>query len=496
MTGQCRIAIVGGGIAGVAAAYELALLAGQGAQLEVTLFEASPRLGGIVETVHEAGFTIECGPDGWVTEKPWARALAEELGLADQIISSNDATRKTYVLVEQSLLAMPDHMRMMAPAGLAALAALEKSQSQDASASHPLFSPQAIVAYRGEVTRADALKAAAPAADESVASFIRRHFGDEVLEKIGAPLLSGVFGGDVARLSVRAVMAPFVAMEREHGSLILALEARAVAKQSRTTVGSEGHGEPSVFTTLRTGLGTLIDRMATTITASSTVTIRLKTAVTGIARAQAGWQIETAAGQERFDRLLLAAPVDVAQRLLAPRDADVAALIEMEASSAVVAAFGFTGEAARSLSIPPGFGFLIPPKAQTSTQTNALLAATFVDQKFEGRVPPGGRLLRAFFGGATADRLLDHSDEAIAEIARGELAGILGAIPEPLLTVVRRWPRALPQYGVGHLERMARLDERVQALGNLWLLGNGYRGVGLPDLVRDSRAAARAAVRP
>lgn len=500
MAGQRRIAIVGGGTAGVAAACELALLAGQGAQVEVTLFEASPRLGGIVETVHEAGFTIECGPDGWVTEKPWARALAEELGLAGEIIPSNDATRKTYVLVGHELLAMPDNMRMMVPAGLEALAALEASQPQDASATHALFSAQAIAAYRDEVNRADALKAAAPACDESVASFIRRHFGDEVLEKIGAPLLSGVFGGDVDRLSVRSVMAPFVAMEREHGSLILALEAKARAKQARMASGGAAAAETTVFTTLRSGLGTLIDGMVAKINACPAVTIRLKTAVNSVRRTEAGWRIETAAGEEDFDRLLLATPVDVAQRLLGPTDAEAAELMEMEASSAVVAAFGFTGDAARSLDIPPGFGFLIPPKAdagaQPQAQPNTLLAATFVDQKFDGRVPRGGRLLRAFFGGATADRLLGHADEDIAAIARAELASILGAIPEPVVTVVRRWPRALPQYAVGHLERMAQLDARVEAMGSLWLLGNGYRGVGLPDLVRDSRAAAQAAVRP
>ncbi len=319
-----------------------------------------------------------------------------------------------------------------------------------------------------------------------------------MLVKIGAPLLSGVFGGDVARLSVRAVMAPFVAMEREHGSLILALEARAAATGSSTPADRAGAAEATVFTTLHSGLGTLIDRMVSTIAATPAITIRRNTAVSAIRRAETGWQLETASGPGHFDRLLLAAPVDVAQRLLAPTDPELARLMKIDASSAVVVAFGFTGEAARSLSIPPGFGFLIPPEdhaaALTHVPMNTLLAATFVDQKFDGRVPPGGRLIRAFFGGATADRLLDHSDEAIAEIARDELAAILGPLASPSVTVVRRWPRALPQYAVGHLERMAMLHERVHALGNLWLLGNGYRGVGLPDLIRDSRAAARAAV--
>jgi len=158
----------------------------------------------------------------------------------------------------------------------------------------------------------------------------------------------------------------------------------------------------------------------------------------------------------------------------------------MEASSAVVVAFGFAD--APDLALPPGFGFLVPPGSN-----NLLLAATFMDQKFPDRVPPRGRILRAFFGGAAANRLMRCRNDETAAIARLELARILGPLPEPQVTVVRRWPNSLPQYAVGHLERMAELEERVSSLKGLWLLGNGYRGVGLPDLVRDARAAAHSA---
>src|SRR6201985_1114208 len=237
-----RVAIVGGGVAGGTGAYELAQLARKGVPLQGVLFEASTRLGGIVETVHEGGFVIECGPDSWVTEKPWAGELAEELGLAGEEMPSNDATRKTYVLIDKKLQAMPDGMRMMVPTDLDAL---EQSE---------LFSAEAKQAYRDEAGRAQELRAVAPEGDESVAEFVHRHFGDEVLVKIGAPLLSGVFGGDVTKLSVHAVMAPFVAMEREHGSLIDALQAKSVVEKKN-----------SVFTTLRSGMATLVDRMIAAI---------------------------------------------------------------------------------------------------------------------------------------------------------------------------------------------------------------------------------------
>jgi oxygen-dependent protoporphyrinogen oxidase len=453
-----RIAIVGGGVAGLTAAYELAQLARHGAEVEVVLFEATPHLGGIVETVREGGFVIECGPDGWVTEKPWAKALAEELGLADELIPSNDADRKTYILIDGHLKAMPDGMRMMVPVDLAAL---------DAS---DLFSAEAKQAYRSEVGRAEDLKATSPRHDESVADFVRRHFGNEVLEKIGAPLLSGVFGGDVSRLSVRAVMATFVAMEREHGSLITALQSRIARADN-----------PAIFTTLRSGLGTLVDRMIATIPPTW---IRLGDTVKFLSNGDEGWLLGTAREVERFDAVMMAAPVDVARSLLEPVDARVAKLMEMDASSAVVVGFGFADAA--GFNVPPGFGFLVPHGSGS-----LLLAATFMDQKFTDRVPERGRLVRAFFGGAAAERLMRCGNDETAAVARLELARILGPLPEPQVTVVRRWPRSLPQYSVGHLERMAELDERVRALDGLWLLGNGYRGVGLPDLVRDARAAAQ-----
>lgn len=454
-----RIAIVGGGVAGLTAAWELEQLSRDSA-FQVVLFESSARLGGIVETVREGGFVIECGPDGWVTEKPWARQLVEELGLGSEIMPSNDSLRKTYILTGDRLVAIPDEMRMMVP---------KKLDSIDSS---ELFSESAKLAFHQEVDRAEELKAGSPAGDESVAAFVRRHFGHEVVEKVGAPLLSGVFGGDAEKLSVQAVMAPFVAMEREHGSLIRALQLR------------ENSLHHAVFSTLRDGMGTLTNAMTKTIPPGW---IRLSDAVRFLSYGDEGWLVGTAHEVERFDAVLMAAPIDVARTLLAPVDGRMAELMQVESSSAVVVGFGFPD--GKEMSIPPGFGFLVPRGSGSH-----LLACTFVDQKFPHRAPEGGRVLRAFFGGEAAERLMRCGNDEIAAIARGELARILGPLPEPQVSVVRRWPRSLPLYAVGHLERMAELDARARKLPGLWLLGNGYRGVGLPDLIRDARAAAREVV--
>jgi protoporphyrinogen/coproporphyrinogen III oxidase len=356
---------------------------------------------------------------------------------------------------------MPDGMRMMVPADLAAL---------DAS---DLFSEEAKQAFHHEIDRAQQLKDSIPTHDESVADFVRRHFGEEVLRKVGAPLLSGVFGGDVTQLSVRAVMAPFVALEREHGSLISGLQAREASTKKFP-----------IFTTLRNGLGTLIDRMATAIPQEW---IHLGTSATSLERSGEGWVVHTSAGSASFDSVLIATPLHIARGLIAPLAPVAAQNMQMEASSAVVVGFGF--EDASTLSLPPGFGFLVPPGSN-----QLLLACTFMDQKFPERVPTGGRLLRAFFGGASAERVQRCGNDEIAAIARMELARILGPLPEPRVTVVRRWPLSLPQYAVGHIERMAVVDEHIQSLKNLALLGNGYRGVGLPDLIRDARDAARSCV--
>jgi oxygen-dependent protoporphyrinogen oxidase len=547
-----RIAIVGGGIAGLTAAYELACLAGKGVPVQAVVYESSHRFGGIIETVREGGFTVEAGPDAWVTAKPWASELAIELGLAGEIIPSNDATRKTWILLRTPqdpsgrLVAMPDRMNMMVPTDLAALTAGASAAS--------LFTADAIAAYRAEPGRAAELRASIPAQDESIAAFVLRHFGPEVLERVATPLLSGVFGGDVHRLSVRAVMPGFVKMEREHGSLVLALQSAAQsALQSASSQPATNHAQTAspIFTSLRGGMGTLVDRVVAAIPEDW---LRLHTAVSSIQPPAFGrprWTVSTSttgrrAAEEHFDAVLLATPVDAARKLLAPLDPAAANLLPVESSSAVLAAFCFA-DAAR-VPIPPGFGFLVPPvadrvphcehmgrtdavdsaasrslaapaeqpprfafdpaKADNLPPTSLLLACTFADQKFSHRVPPGGRLLRAYFGGAAADRLARCNNDEIAAIARLELARILNRyphehaplsghaltpLPPSVLTVIRRLPHSLPQYAVGHLDRAAELELRLQRLPGLTLLGNALHGVGVPDLIRDARRAAREA---
>ncbi len=501
-----RIAIIGGGISGLTAAYELELARQKGAAIDWHLYEASHRLGGIIQTTRidtpEGRYILEGGPDGWVTEKPWARDLAIELGLESELIDSNDATRKTYILKDATLQAIPDAMRMMVPTDLAAL---EGS---------PLFSASAKAAYAAELTRAEELTATSPQHDESVADFVRRHFGEEVLTTLAAPLLSGVFGGDVNKLSVRAVMPQFVRMEQEHGSLIAALQASSKAR---------GERQPQpIFTSLRNGIASLTEALTARLPQDR---LHLNTPALHIWD-DPRWQVilddptfepqkvPHPAIVDLFDHVIFTTSVDTTKPFLAAIDYNrrIDKLLPTDASSAILVAMTWPADLALTFTIPQGFGFLVPqttrqePVISTEAQRSGeipaftaadtaadapLLACTFVDQKFPHRSPAGARILRAFFGGPSAEALAHATDETITHAALTQLREILGPIPDPIHTHVRRLPRSLPQYEVGHQKRIAQLEALIADIPGLTLLGNAYRGVGLPDLIRDARSAAR-----
>jgi oxygen-dependent protoporphyrinogen oxidase len=462
-----RIAIIGGGLSGLSVAYELT----RRGCIDFLLYESSPRLGGIVETHTQDGFVIECGADSWVTEKPWARAIAIELGLDDEIIPSNDAHRRIYLLEDGKLTPMPNGMRMMVPTDLTTI---------DNS---PLFSESARQAYREEPSRATELKAFAAARpadwDESVATFVERHFGEEVTGKIAGPLLAGVFGGDICNLSAQTVMSSFVKMEREHGSLVLALQ-----RLTRSSAAPR-----SVFTSLKSGLQKLIDALAATIPPSL---IRLNEEVKTIAPRDGGWEVVTASGNAFFDQVVVATPVHVARQFVMPWHPELGSLLDIETSSAVVAAFAFDQEQSKRMAIPEGFGFLVPQHANRlpGDVGPRLLACTFVDQKFTHRSPEGCVVLRAFYGGSSAPPLLAQPDDVILDLARRHLSPVLGEIPPSKIQLVRRWPLSLPQYTVGHRARVAQIEAIVAETPGLHIAGNAFHGVGLPDMVHQGRTLA------
>jgi len=455
-----RIAIIGGGISGLAAAFALEEQRRAGA-MEYTLYEASPNLGGVLRTERIHGCIVEAGPDSFITEKPWASELCRAIGLGDQLIGSNDADRKTYILVRGRLIAMPDGLMFMVPTkilptGFSPLF----SWSTKLRMAQELFHPP----HAGEK-------------DESVASLVERHYGAEMVERLADPLLGGVYGGEAASLSVRAVLPRFAEMERAHGSLGRAMLA---ARKKRPPVGNGP--APPLFTSLQNGMQQLVETLVPRLNQSSLLT---STPVQSVQPRTGGWSVSAGLKSDHFNAVIVALPAHAAAQILAACSSDLSAeLAGIGYSSSITVGLGYDRDVRDAL--PGGFGFLVP-----RSEKKRLLAATFVHNKFPHRAPSDRALLRCFFAGATAENLWQLSDDEIIAIVRSELQEILGIRAEPLFARVYRWKSAMAQYGVGHLERLERIERLRQQLPGLALAGNGFRGIGVPDCVRSGSEAAK-----
>ena len=470
-----RIAIIGGGISGLAAAFELEEHRRAGADIEYVLYEASTRLGGVLRTEHVDGCVVEAGPDSFITEKPWAADLCRALGLGDQLIGSNDADRKTYILTHGQLVEMPDGLMFMVPTkilptGLSPLFSWKTKLRMAQELFHP---PRAVAGNENDH-------------DESVAAFVERHYGAEMVDRLADPLLSGVYGGEAASLSVRAVLPRFAEMERKYGSLGRAmLNARKDARKKM----SDGPRKPAppLFTSLKDGMQHLAETVVSRLTPSSLLT---NAPVLAIQREAESWVVSAGLKSDGFDSVIIALPAAAAAQVLRIVSPELSAeLAAIQYSSSITVGLGYDRDVRQSL--PPGFGFLVP-----RSEGKRLLAATFVHNKFPHRAPDDRALLRCFFAGSNAEDVWALSDEQIVGIVRNELQQILGPQitglrAEPLFARVYKWKSAMAQYGVGHLDRLDRIDRLRQQLPGLALAGNAYRGIGVPDCVRSGRDAAK-----
>jgi protoporphyrinogen/coproporphyrinogen III oxidase len=479
-----RVAIIGGGIAGLAAAYELEKARGAGAAVEYTLFESRERLGGSLASETVNGIVLERGPDSFLSEKPAGAELCRELGLGDQLTPSNDANRKTHIVVKNRLVSLPDGLMFLIPTKLVPTALTG------------LFSPATKMKMALEL-----LHPPTPSSqDESVASLVERHFGKEAVDRLADPLLSGIYGGDATQLSARTVLPKLVEMETQYGSLtrgMLAAHKQMRAKMAAMRAvngnggqGQDGHkptGPRSIFTTLKGGLQQLVDALEARLNPEW---VRTSTAVSALERDGSGWRLRFNQADEFYDAVILASPSWASGKLLAAADAALGdELSGIPYSSSITVNLVF--DEAQLGPLPDGFGFLVP-----AVEGRAMLACTFVHRKFAGRTPTGKAVLRAFLGGANNEALLDQSDEVLIATVRRELSEILGArvvgphIPAEA-TQVSRWRRAMAQYAVGHQERMKRVKERMAGLPGLRLAGNAYDGIGIPDCIRTGRNAAK-----
>lgn len=470
-----RIAIIGGGISGLSAAFHLEQQRQKGAPLEYVLFERTSRLGGSLQTEHAEGCLIEAGPDSFLTEKPWAADLCRELSIADQLIGSNDVGRKTYILVERRLVPIPDGLMFMVPTRILPVVFSR------------LFSVGAKVRMAQEWFHPPR-----PAnGDETVAALVERHYGAEMVDRLADPLLSGVYGGEASGLSVRAVLPRFAEMEAKHGSL-----GRGMLAARRRMAKSNASPRP-LFTSLKDGMQQLVDAILerlpreTLRTGSAVRELRRESTRAGAPAPQTDlWRVTADnSGAEDFDSVILATPGPKAGALLAPVQADLAReLSGIAYTSSVTVTLGYERAGLR---LPPGFGFLVP-----RSEGKRMLACTFVHNKFPHRAPQDRALIRCFLGGSRDEEILGWSDQQIELAVRQELRDILWLTAKPLFCRVYKWQGAMAQYGVGHLDRLGRIERLRQQLPGLALAGNGYRGIGVPDCIRSGKEAAAFAANP
>jgi oxygen-dependent protoporphyrinogen oxidase len=452
-----RVAIIGGGISGLTAAFTLE--EHRRAGIEYTLYESSVNLGGVLRTEHIDGCIVEAGPDSFISEKPWAADLCRTLGLGDQLIGSNDADRITYILVRGRLIPMPDGLMFMVPTKI-----LPTGFS-------PLFSWGTKLRMARELFHPPR----AADADESVASMVERHYGAEMVDRLADPLLSGVYGGEAASLSVRAVLPRFAEMERVHGSL-----GRAMLAARKNMPRPANKPAAPLFTSLKEGMQQLVETIVPRLNPASLAT---NSRVESIQREDGGWKVYAGSKSGTFDAVIIALPALAAAKVLSTCSPELASeLAGIGYSSSITVGLGYDRDVRQSL--PPGFGFLVP-----RSEGKRLLAATFVHNKFPHRAPENRALLRCFFAGSTAENIWQLSEDEMVAIVRTELQQIVGLRAVPLFARVYKWKSAMAQYGVGHLERLDRIERLRRQLPALALAGNGYRGIGVPDCVRSGREA-------
>ena len=441
------VVVVGGGISGLSAAYEL-----QARGRSVRVLEAASRPGGVIATERTGGWVIDAGPDSLLVQKPAAVALCRELGIADRLISTTPP-RTAYVLRDGRLHPISEGSFLGFPITVGALVR------------SPLFS----LAGKARMAAELVVPRRTTEADESIGQFVQRRFGREAVDYLAEPLLAGIHAGDVDRLSVRALFPRLVEAERQSGSVIRALRSLRVRPSPQ-----------GAFVSLPGGCGELVDTLASAL---SPATIACDARVTAVERSGV-YSISWQAGKVRARSVMLAMPAYGAASLLRPLDASLADLCAaVPYASTATVAFGYRrDQVAHPLR---GSGFVVP-----RTEGLALLAGTWVTSKWAGRAPDGHVLIRGFLGGGRDPGRLDGSDEELVETARREMHELLGISGSALLTRVFRWTRQSPQYETGHLQRVAAIERRLGGLPGVFVTGSGFRAIGIPDCISDGRATA------
>ena len=454
-----KIVVIGGGITGLSAAHRLIELNDErNLEIEVLLVEKSGRLGGAISTVKNDGYLVELGPDMFFTKRPWALNLSKRLGLESELIETNEERRGTSVLWQGKLTPVPEGFLMLAPSRIVPFLTT------------PLFS------LWGKIRMLmDLLIPKKSYEDESLASFVRRRFGDEALARVAQPMIGGIYTADPEKLSINATMPQFVQMEEEYGSVIRGM------MRNKNEAGDDSGARYSQFLSFKDGMETLTKAIGNKLPQGTT---SLNEAVNMISRNADNWEIETDKRKIDASGVILTTPAYHAGLLLKDTDAKLyEELVSIEYASSAVVILAYKKESiANKLH---GFGFVVP-----DVEKSDLIACSYSSNKFDGRAQLGHVLLRVFVGGALNPDICDLEDQIIIERVKKELARILGTKSDPEFTMLQRYPDSMPQYHLGHIAKVGRIKETVGKIRGLQIAGNAYDGVGIPDSVHSGEQAA------
>lgn len=472
-----RVAVIGGGISGLAAAHRLIELAGASDRsVDVTLYESSRQAGGVFGTETVDGYRLELGADSFITDKPWGVDLCRRLGLEDQLVPPDPRYRRSLILHRGRPVPTPEAFQLMAPGKLRPILTT------------PLLSPLGKLRLLCEpfIPRRQGTD------DETLAAFVRRRLGHEALERIVQPLVGGIYTGDPSQLSLLATFPRFRDMEQQWGSLWRGM--RASRQRVKTDSSNEASGARyGLFVSLRRGMGELQRVLRERVTASASLKTGTRAERIVIAPPDQPRRFRViiagdhSSSDDLYDSVIIATPSYIAADLLADDRPDLSGPLRKidYASSAIV----LTGHRLADIEHPlDAYGLVIP-----EVERRRILAVSFLSRKFPDAAPEGRAILRTFVGGAMHPEMTSLSDEELLKVVRDELREILGVRGEPEMARVMRYERAMPQYHVGHLDLISEIESLTRLTSGLFLCGNAYRGVGLPDCIHQAESAAEGA---